>query len=58
MGIIILIKYNTKLPIFQGLYVIISLLELDFFANIRFKSYTLNTFSSCLQSKEILFVQQ
>ena len=29
-----------------------------FFANIRFKSYLLNTFSSCLQSKEILFVQQ
>ncbi len=58
MGKIILIKYSTKLPIFQGFRVIISLPELYFFANIRFKSHTLNTFSSCLQSKEILFVQQ
>ncbi len=58
MGTIILIKYNTKLPIFHGFRVIISLPELDFFANIRFKSYLLNTFSSCLQGKEILFVQQ
>ena len=30
MGTIILIKYNTKLPFFQGLRVIISLPELDF----------------------------
>ena len=29
-----------------------------FFANIRFKSHTLNTFSSCLQSKEILCVHR
>ena len=58
MGIMILIKYNTKLPIFQGLRVIISLPELDFFANIRFKSHTLNTFSSCLQSKETLCVHR